>query len=176
MLIEIERLAETGEDFEQVYTPDDLSLEDEHARLASNVRVWGHASRKRDEVRIEGSIDTTVQLLCDRCASPTTLPVNVAFKADLGLASPGDGETEGTELHDTDMDFSTHNGVAVNLDEIVREQILLALPARLLCGEECKGLCPTCGANLNEQSCDCGSKTIDPRWAALAELKKNSEP
>jgi uncharacterized protein len=175
MRIEIERLTEAGEDFERVYAPDDLPLEDEHTRLAANARVWGHASRKRDEVTLRGSIDTTVELLCDRCAAPTTMPVNVEFKAELGLAAPGEGEPDGTELSDAVMNFSTLDGDAVNLDEIVREQILLALPTRQLCGEECKGLCPTCGANLNEQSCDCQSKTIDPRWSALAELKK-SEP
>ncbi|MFL6228893.1 MAG: YceD family protein [Pyrinomonadaceae bacterium] len=171
MKIEIERLTEEGEDFERVYAPGDLLLKDEHASLAANARVWGHASRKRDEVRLAGNIDTTVELLCDRCAAPTTRPVNVEFKAELGLAAPSEGDADGIELHDADMDFSTYEGDAVVLDEIVREQILLALPTRQLCTEECKGLCPTCGANLNEQSCDCERETIDPRWSALAELK-----
>ncbi|MDT7604682.1 MAG: hypothetical protein QOF61_2679, partial [Acidobacteriota bacterium] len=141
MLIEIERLTETGEDFEQVYTPDELSLEDEYARLAGNVRVTGHASRKRGEVSIVGSISTSVELPCDRCLAPTLFPVNVAFKADLGLANPDEGSTEGTELRDSDLDFSTYEGDAVKLEEIVREQILLSLPVRQLCGADCKGLC-----------------------------------
>jgi len=59
----------------------------------------------------------------------------------------------------------------------VREQILLALPSRRLCREECKGLCPTCGADLNAGRCDCEQREVDPRWSALAELKdKSREP
>lgn len=171
MKIEIERLTEGGEDFERTYTPEELSLEDEFARLATRVRVSGHASRKRGEVEVKGSLDTTVELPCDRCVVPVVFPVNVDFKAELGFADANAGGAEATELQDADMDFSTVEGDAVDLDEIVREQILLALPARNLCDQDCKGLCPTCGANLNERECDCGHKEIDPRWSALAALK-----
>jgi uncharacterized protein len=171
MKIEIEGLTEGGEDFERVYSPEELPLEDEFARLASRVRVNGHASRKRGEVEVRGSLDTTVELPCDRCAAPVVFPVNVDFKAELGFADANANNAEATELQDADMDFSTVEGDAVDLDEIAREQILLALPLRHLCGEDCKGLCPTCGANLNERDCDCGHKEIDPRWSALAAIK-----
>lgn len=170
MLIEIERLNERGVDFEQTYAPDDLALEDEYARLATDARVVGRASRRSDMVRVEGTIDTSVETPCDRCLTPLALPVNVEFKADLGLA---DAAGAGTELQDADMDFSTYEGDAVNLDEIVREQILLALPTRQLCAEDCKGLCPTCGANLNAAACGCEHQETDPRWSALEELKNS---
>jgi uncharacterized protein len=173
MLIEVERLSERGEDFEQVYSPEEFSLEDEHAQLASRVRVTGHASRKRGEVRVEGSIDTAVELSCDRCLAPVALPVKLDFKAELGTTDQASGATEATELQDADLDFSIYEGEAINLDEIVREQILLSLPARQLCSDECRGLCPDCGANLNEQTCDCVRHETDPRWSALAEMKKD---
>ncbi|MCA1816855.1 MAG: DUF177 domain-containing protein [Acidobacteria bacterium] len=172
MLIEIERLNERGTDFEHTYTPADFSLEDEHARVASAVRVTARATRTRGEVRVAGTIDTAVETACDRCLAPLAVPVNVSFKADLGLAGDAGGANE---LQDADMDFSTYEGDAIDLDEIVREQILLALPARQLCAEDCKGLCPTCGANLNEKSCDCEQRKTDVRWSALEELK-NREP
>lgn len=169
MLIEIERLNEKGTDFEHTYTPEEFSLEDEHAKVATDVRVTARATRKRGEVRVAGTVDTAVETPCDRCLAPLTVPVNVSFKADLGLAGEGG---DATELQDADMDFSTYEGDAINLDEIVREQILLALPTRRLCAEDCKGLCPTCGANLNETSCDCEKRETDPRWSALEELKR----
>jgi uncharacterized protein len=175
MKIEIEGLTEGGKEFERVYSPEELPLEDEFARLASRVRVSGRASRKRGEVEVRGSLDTSVELPCDRCAAPAVFPVNVDFKAELGFADANAGLPEATELQDADMDFSTVEGDAVDLDEIVREQILLALPARHLCGEDCKGLCVTCGANLNERDCGCGHKEIDPRWSALAALKNRDE-
>jgi uncharacterized protein len=175
MKIEIEGLTEGGQDFERVYSPEELPLEDEFARLASRVRVGGRASRKRGEVEVRGSLDTSVELPCDRCVAPVIFPVNVDFKAELGFADANAGVAEATELQDADMDFSTVEGDAVDLDEIVREQILLALPARHLCGDDCKGLCATCGANLNERDCGCGHKEIDPRWSALAALKNRDE-
>ena len=70
------------------------------------------------------------------------------------------------------MDFSTYDGDRIDLDEIVREQILLALPTRQLCAEDCKGLCPSCGANLNEKACGCEQQQTDPRWSALEALKR----
>jgi uncharacterized protein len=175
MKIEIERLTEGGEDFDEVYSPEELSLEDEFARLASRVRVTGRASRKRGEVEVRGSLDTSVELPCDRCVAPVLIPVNVDFKAELGFADANAGGAEATELQDADMDFSTIEGDAVDLDEIVREQILLALPARQLCGEDCKGLCANCGAKRNEGDCGCEQKLIDPRWSALAALKNRDE-
>jgi uncharacterized protein len=173
MQIEVEKLTERGEDFEQVYSPEEFSLEDEDAQVAKGVRVSGHARRVRDEVLLRGSIDTAVELRCDRCLAPIAQPVKIDFKAELGTddaAAP-----EATALHDADMDFSTYEGEAINLDEIVREQILLALPARQLCSDDCKGLCATCGANLNERACDCERHDTDPRWSALAELKNSKQ-
>ncbi len=66
-------------------------------------------------------------------------------------------------------------GEHVDLDDLVREQILLALPTRQLCRDDCKGLCPTCGANLNQTTCDCSAEEIDPRFAALAQLLAEEE-
>jgi uncharacterized protein len=171
--IEIENLTEAGRPFEKTYAAGELSLEDEHARLAGGVRVWGKASRKRGVVRLRGSLQTAVELPCDRCLGPVPAPVNVGFAADFGEAA---GEpSESAELQDEDLYFAPLRGDAVDLDEIVREQILLALPARQLCRDDCKGLCQSCGADLNQGACDCPPAEVDPRWAALKELKNRDE-
>jgi DUF177 domain-containing protein len=169
MRIEVERLDERGLDVEHVYPSGDFSLEDEDARLAGDVRLSAHASRRRGEVTLRGSIDSSVELRCDRCLAPVAQPVKIDFKAELAARDAVAGEATG--LQDADMDFSLLEGEAIDLDEIVREQILLALPARHLCSDDCKGLCPTCGANGNESECGCDTKEADPRWSALAELK-----
>src|SRR5919112_562701 len=80
-------------------------------------------------------------------------------------------KAENVELQAEDLILSAYEGDAVDLDEIVREQTLLALPSRHLCREDCKGLCQKCGANLNENQCSCEQGETDPRWAALADLK-----
>ncbi len=172
MRIEVEKLDERGREFEHVYTAAEFSLEDEDASLASDVRVSARASRRRGEVALRGSIDTSVELRCDRCLAPVAQPVKIDFKADLATREAGAETSEAAGLQDADMDFSLYEGEAIDLDEIVREQILLALPARHLCSDDCRGLCPDCGANRNERACDCETKEIDPRWSALAELKE----
>jgi uncharacterized protein len=75
-----------------------------------------------------------------------------------------------TELLARDLDFSFYQNERIELDELVLEQLELSLPIRILCQEDCKGLCAQCGTNLNVESCDC-PPPIDPRWQALAELK-----
>jgi uncharacterized protein len=68
------------------------------------------------------------------------------------------------------VQFISPNTHEIDLSFGVRESLLLALPMKVLCSEDCKGLCPHCGANLNEESCDCVAETIDPRWAELRKL------
>ena len=169
MRIEVESLTAEGKPFEQTYAPGELPLEDEHVSLAADVRAWGRASRKGDEVRVRGSLQTSVELRCDRCLGPVPMPVNVDFAANFVRA--GDPASEAKELQDEDLESSVYDGDSVDLGEIVREQILLALPARQLCDADCKGLCPSCGKNLNTESCDCARHETDPRWAALADIK-----
>lgn len=173
MRIEVESLTEQGKPFERNYAPEALPLEDEHARVVADARVWGRASRRHGEVRVRGQIQTSVELRCDRCLAPAPVPVNVEFAALFG--QPGEDPAGAKELQDDELDFSVYEGDSIDLDEIVREQILLALPARQLCRDECKGLCPACGADLNAQSCECPAAEIDPRWAALKGLKSNDE-
>ena len=172
MRIEVESLTAEGKSFEQTYAPGELALEDEHASLVSGVRAWGRASRKNDEVRVSGSLQTSVELRCDRCLGPVPTPVDVDFVANF--VRPGDAVAEAKELHDEDLEVSVYDGDSVDLDELVREQILLALPARQLCRDDCRGLCPACRKNLNTESCDCARHETDPRWAALADLNKDS--
>ena len=173
MRIEVESLTAEGKPFEQTYAPGELALEDEHASLSAGVRAWGRASRKGEEVRVGGSLQTSVELRCDRCLGPVPVPVNVDFVANFVRA--GDPAVEAKELHDEDLEVSVYDGDSVDLDELVREQILLALPARQLCRDDCRGLCPSCGKNLNTESCDCARHETDPRWAALADIKDRDE-
>ena len=70
------------------------------------------------------------------------------------------------------MALSVLEGDAIDVDEVTKEQILLAVPTRSLCNDDCKGFCPTCGADKNAGECGCEAKEIDPRWAALKNLVK----
>jgi uncharacterized protein len=77
-------------------------------------------------------------------------------------------------LHERDLDFAVYENEQIDIDEMVLEQLELELPSRVLCSEDCRGLCPQCGADLNVEQCDCKAP-IDPRWQALADIKAGIE-
>ena len=175
MRIEIERLDAQGEAFAHRYATDELSLDDETARVASEASVSGRATRKGDEVRLRGTVTAEVEVYCDRCAAPIVAPLEVEFDTSFIPAEVERGVVENVELKAFDLDRSVYEGGEVDVDDLVREQILLALPTRSLCREDCKGLCPACGADLNAGDCACDKEETDPRWAALGALK-NEKP
>lgn len=172
MRIEVENLTAAGRPFEKTYAPGEIELEDERARLASETSVEGGASRKGEEVRLRGRIRAEVEVGCDRCLKSVRLPLEVEFDTAFIPSELEAAKAENVELLAEDLRVAAYEGDSIDLDELVREQILLALPARQLCSEECKGLCPQCGADLNAAGCDCARVEVDPRWSALADLKK----
>jgi uncharacterized protein len=172
MRIEVENLTTAGTPFVHSYAPEEVELEDEGARLTSDALVEGSASRKGQEVRLRGEIRTEVELLCDRCLAPERKPLAVEFDASFIPREVEAAKDENVELQAEDLIVAAYEGDSVDLDELVREQIMLALPLRRLCREDCKGLCQKCGADLNAGHCSCEQGEIDPRWSALAALKK----
>lgn len=172
MQIDIERLDAEGEPFTHTYSANTLSL-DEEASLASSATVVGRASRKNSVVKVNGNVRAEVEVFCDRCAAQIIVPLEVKFDVAFLPAENEKSALENVELRKDDPDFAVYEGETLDLDDVAREQILLALPMRRLCREECKGLCPACGQNLNTGACSCAEKEIDPRWAALADLRKD---
>ena len=174
MRIEVETLSEKARPFAHTYQPEEVSLDDEGARLAAEVKVTGSARRKREEVLLRGEIKADVEVLCDRCLAATRMPLEVEFDTGFIPLEVKAVKAENVELLAEDLGIAAYEGDAVDLDELVREQILLALPSRHLCTEECKGLCQKCGADLNAGQCSCEPGEVDPRWSALAGLKNKS--
>ena len=169
MRIELETLEGRKGEFAHVYQPDDLNPIDERVRLTEPAAVTGKIRLPGNEVFVNGHIDTRVQVECDRCLQPVELPVNADFA--LEYISGSDYESsQVAELTENEMSVSVFDGKAIDVDEIVKEQILLTVPTRMLCREDCKGICPECGTDRNTGECDCVTKDIDPRWAALKNL------
>jgi uncharacterized protein len=170
MRIELEQLEDGKGSFAHTYQPEELNLVDERVTLADPVIVNGRVKTSRSEVRVSGRIETQVNVDCDRCLKTLEVPV----AADFALQYITGQEYESSHiaaLPADEMAVSVFDGEAIDVDEIVREQILLAVPDRALCREDCKGICSSCGIDLNAGSCNCDSTEIDPRWAALRKLK-----
>lgn len=167
MEIQVAQISEDeGLDVHHLY-PEGKPVLGDDARLVGQTEVDLQAIRAAEKVRLVGSLAANVAFECDRCLAPLAAKVEQSF--DL-LYLPPLGAGEEHELHDDDLSIAFYQGQAIDLDDLVREQIELALPMARLCGEACRGLCEHCGANLNEGQCACAAKAIDPRWAALKDL------
>lgn len=169
MRIELAQLEDGKTEFANVYGPDSLALEDERVKLCGPTSVAGKLRLSGAEVIVEGHLDSCVEVDCDRCLRPIELPVAADF--ELEYISGSDYEANrNVELTEDLMAISVFDGESIDLDEIVKEQLLLAVPTRSICKEDCKGFCPTCGADKNAGECGCEAREVDPRWAALKDL------
>lgn len=172
MQIELDKLEESGATFAYSYEPEEIVLDEEHQRLTKPPEVSGRVTRKAQEVRLRGKITAQAEVDCDRCLKSVTVPIETDFDVKY-LPAAAYRTSHAAELQEEDLNVSFFEGETIDLDELVREQVLLALPVRALCTEDCKGLCPTCGADRNANGCDCDSREIDPRWEGLKAV--NSE-
>jgi uncharacterized protein len=170
MRIELENLEGGKGDFAHVYNPDELNPVDEGVKLTAPATVNGRIRLAGNEVFVNGHVDTRTQVECDRCLKMIELPVNADFELEYITGTEYES-SEVAELTEAEMSVSVFDGHALDVDEIVKEQILLAVPTRMLCREDCKGICPECGTDRNTGECNCETKEIDPRWAALKNLK-----
>jgi DUF177 domain-containing protein len=125
-------------------------------------------SRSQLDLFFDGEVRGRAQATCGRCLDAFPLDVAQEFNLVLTPATPLTGEIE---LAPGDLTQSFYEGTEIDLTPLVYEQIMLALPTRPLCGEECRGLCPQCGTNRNTGQCACVLEAGDPRWSALRNLK-----
>ena len=170
MRIELENLEGGRGDFAHVYQPDELDPVDERIRLTEPATVKGKVRLSGNEVFVNGHIDTRAQVECDRCLQQIELPVSADFALEYITGSDYESSNL-AELTEDAMAVSVFDGETIDVDEIVKEQIVLAVPTRVLCREDCKGICPECGIDKNTGECQCVTDDIDPRWAALKNLK-----
>jgi uncharacterized protein len=128
----------------------------------SPVRVSGRAVNNAGVVSVEAAASFDMSLECDRCAVPITKHSEVPVRHVLV-----------TELNDdTNDELILLEGMRLDLDKLVTDDIFLSLPSKFLCSDDCRGVCPQCGQNLNVSQCSC-RKPVDPRLEALKQLLDN---
>jgi uncharacterized protein len=157
-----------GLNVHHLYPEGDPGLAGGEGHLIGQCELNLRAARADDKVQLIGSVKVVVELECDRCLTALSIPVKASF--DL-LYVPPLGTGEEHELGENDLSLGFYQDGIIDVDDLTREQIELALPMARLCSDECRGLCPKCGANLNLGECACREEQVDGRWAALKELK-----
>jgi uncharacterized protein len=120
-------------------------------------------------VFIKGTFSAFIDFYCSRCLEQANLPIGADFAYTL---IPAKAETrEDLELTAEELEISYYQGDFIDLTPIICEQIILQIPIKVLCSEECKGLCPHCGINLNTSSCNCHLNVINSRMAVLKDFR-----
>jgi uncharacterized protein len=157
--INIARLKDEGLDFDQNLGEDWFAgwqEEDPDLEFSApgNISVQVHLERHGRDILVRGHLEGALNLTCSRCLVSFSYPVAADF--DLLLApAPAKAAAADEELSKADLDRDFYAGETVNLESIIKEQVLLTLPLKPLCAEACKGLCPRCGVDLNQETCQC---------------------
>ncbi len=145
---------------------EDPGLEFADGQITGAVSLSQHGH----DILVRGQLSGHLNLACSRCLESFTYPVAADF--DLLLApAPETAAAAEEELSPADLDLDNYTGEVVDLEGILREQIILMIPVKPLCDEVCKGLCPQCGANLNRETCHCQPEAANATFAELTKVK-----
>ena len=178
MLIEIKELELHPVEFREHFAPGAIDL-GEDVRQRTALLTEGRADLVEEhhgkhlvvqDIRVKGALETELEVACARCLEPVGVPVQRSF--DLLYRPLGtDAGHQELSVTDAEAEIGYYSGEALLLEDALREQVLLAVPLKTICREDCAGLCPHCGKNLNEGACGCSSDLEDPRWAALKDIR-----
>jgi uncharacterized protein len=163
--------------FELSYAPGELDLFEPNVRQQGPLLVSGRADllSSVEEIRVRGKLSAVIEAECERCLEPASCAIERPF--DLFYRPETESEAHGeVEIDDGEAELAFYEGDGLELTDILREQILLALPMQRLCRNDCQGLCPNCGVIRNRETCSCVLKLEDERWAGLRSLGKSNTP
>jgi uncharacterized protein len=182
MFLDIKELAREPLDFAEEFAPNVIDLGGE-LRQTTPLKSSGRAEVVEEhhgknlviqDIRLRGRLSTGIELQCARCLDPVQQDVVREFEL-LYRPLGADAGRDELSVTDAEAEIGYYQGNGVLLEDVLREQILLALPLKVTCREDCRGLCLHCGKNLNQEECHCAVPMEDPRWAALKEIRSKLE-
>lgn len=156
--------------FEFHQAMESIEMNGEHLAFVTPVDVFGIITNTGVGLKVEARIETTLKRACGRCleeyAQPIEIPFELVYKSSHETADVEESSSE-------EEDFLIYEGNIIDLTDAVRESLLMAVPMKALCKEECRGICAQCGSNLNQKECGCTSVQVDPRLQVLEKLLKS---
>jgi uncharacterized protein len=159
--------------FDEAFEPGQIDFTEEVLEQATPLRTAGSAELLKHsdgEIRIQGRYTVEMMAQCDRCLGSARFPLDTAFDLYYRPAS-FIARAEEVEIDEGEAEIGFYEGSGIELEDILREQVLLALPMQRVCSEDCKGICPLCGKNRNETTCDCKVESLRDHWGALRNLE-----
>ena len=160
---------------EGVFDPGNLDFSADNLRQIGPLIWSATAERVGEEIRIAGNLSVTTESSCSRCLEPARCEIQKSF--DLFFRERGEELFDEDEVELTEEDTRTafFAGTQLAIGDVLREQVLLALPMKVLCRVDCKGLCPVCGTNRNQNTCTCSGEVFSPHMEKLLEIKRKLE-
>jgi uncharacterized protein len=154
--------------FDESYEPGQIDFTSEDLVQASPLAAKGTAellAHSDGQMRIQGEIKVEMTSQCDRCLGSARFALDSNFDLFYRPASQLPDEEE-VAIDEGEAQIGFYEDGGMELEDILREQVLLALPMQRVCSDVCKGICPACGKNRNETECDCKLESHDDRWGA----------
>lgn len=170
MKLDVSHVLETGLEVNVELDAREVDIADAEAELARNLQLRGRVLNAGEEMVLEGVLRGAFSLTCSRCSKRFVQPFDFEVSAVYVQTPESQPEARGerTSQDDTRINFL---GDEIDLLSGIREDLLLNIPLKPLCRENCRGLCPQCGTDLNEGECTCQKETVDPRLVALRDIK-----
>ena len=173
MKLDLTRYRQPVSHFARTFQPEEVANEAGTYDIVAPVELEFDIHKDHDKFRLDGHLRTELELPCSRCLEPYRLAVDADFDQRYFPASAASTDPD-REVQEDDLETSYYSDDQIDLGELMREQFYLALPMKPLCRDDCRGLCPQCGTNLNTGTCDCSPVWEDPRLAALKAIKEKN--
>jgi uncharacterized protein len=172
MFLSVKEMEKRKVRFDESFQPGQVDFSSEDLEQGSPLRAVGSAEllpHTGGEVRIRGRYTVEMAAQCDRCLGRATFPLEESFdlfyRPMLEIA-----REEEVAIDEGESEIGFYAGGGMELEDVLRERVLLALPMQRICSEACRGICPVCGKNLNDAACTCKPDSADDRWGALRKL------
>lgn len=175
MFIEIEDLKPEPLHVRHVYSIREIDFSHEGAALSAPVGTDFVLAHKDRDLRVDGTFKTAIRFTCSRCTKEFSRSLAASFDLSYLPQPKWIGEEAEIEIRYEDMGVAYYDGIALDVDLMVMEQIELSMPMKFVCREDCKGLCYRCGADLNEGECLCRNEETDPRLSVLLDFQKKKK-
>ena len=181
MIIDLRTILEGSRNFEFSLDNDWLQKSEHNDpgfALDQQLEVNASIYKAGDKFILEGELQGGIKINCDRCLEPFHHDVKVRFRSVMALISLNNDQPDkrtDKELIEEDLEIDIIKADVIDLKDIVKEQIYLNLPMKLICSPDCRGLCPQCGVNLNLETCSCQSDKGHPAFERLKTLKFNNK-
>lgn len=160
-------------EIKEIFSKDKFDLNDFFCGLKSDIKLSAAINKANNYYIMDFSFNCLAGTECARCLKPIDLNIEKKEKVFLFDKSFEKISSEIIDLEEDEFDHYYIRDLVFNLTDFINEQLIISLPAKAVCSDDCRGLCPVCGEDLNRAECGCIRESTDPRWDRLKSCNKN---